>query len=62
MRRDAGIVLDHQNKDMLIFEGLVGADESGKGGPNDPIEASLARIRQLSTHEIGHSIGLQHNF
>lgn len=49
-------------QDRLIFEGLEGADKTGKGGPNDPIEISLARLRQLATHEIGHSIGLQHNF
>lgn len=49
-------------QDRLIFEGLIGADATGRGGPNDPIEISLARLRQLSAHEIGHSIGLQHNF
>lgn len=49
-------------QDRLIFEGLEGADKTGKGGPNDPIEISLARLRQLAPHEIGHSIGLQHNF
>ncbi|WP_197422491.1 MULTISPECIES: zinc-dependent metalloprotease [unclassified Phenylobacterium] len=49
-------------QDMLIFEGLVGADESGRGGPNDPIQVSLARIRQLSAHEVGHSLGFAHNF
>ncbi len=49
-------------QDRLIFEGLEGADKTGKGGPNDPIQISLARLRQLATHEIGHSIGLQHNF
>jgi len=49
-------------QDRIIFEGLVGADRTGKGGPNDPIEVSLARLRQLATHEIGHAIGLQHNF
>lgn len=49
-------------QDMLIFEGLVGADKSGKGGPNDPIQVALARIRQLSAHEVGHSLGFAHNF
>ncbi|WP_296599045.1 zinc-dependent metalloprotease [Phenylobacterium sp.] len=49
-------------QDMLIFEGLVGADQSGKGGPNDPIQVSLSRIRQLAAHEVGHSLGFAHNF
>ena len=49
-------------QDRMIFEGLVGAARTGKGGPNDPIQVALARLRQLATHEIGHSIGLQHNF
>ena len=49
-------------QDMLIFEGLVGADQNGKGGPNDPIQVSLARLRQLSAHEVGHSLGFAHNF
>lgn len=49
-------------QDMLIFEGLVGADQIGKGGPNDPILVSLARLRQLSAHEVGHSLGFAHNF
>ncbi|MDX5330845.1 MAG: zinc-dependent metalloprotease [Caulobacteraceae bacterium] len=49
-------------QDMLIFEGLVGADKVGTGGPNDPAQAALARLRQLGAHEVGHSIGLAHNF
>jgi len=49
-------------QDRMIFEGLVGADKTGKGGPDDPIAVSLARIRQLSVHEIGHALGLAHNF
>lgn len=49
-------------QDMLIFEGLVGANHNGTGGPNDPIQVSLARLRQLSAHEVGHSIGFAHNF
>ena len=49
-------------QDMLIFEGLVGADKVGTGGANDPVQAALARIRQLGAHEVGHAIGLEHNF
>lgn len=49
-------------QDMLIFEGLVGADKVGTGGPNDPIVASLARLRQLAAHEVGHALGFAHNF
>src|SRR3546814_17111797 len=49
-------------QDMLIFEGLVGADKVGTGGPNDPITAALARIRQLAAHEVGHAPALSHHF
>ena len=49
-------------QDMLIFEGLVGADKVGTGGPDDPINAALARLRQLAAHEVGHALGLAHNF
>jgi hypothetical protein len=48
-------------QDLLIFQALVGAGLTGTGNPNDPITASLARIRQLAAHEVGHAIGLAHN-
>ena len=49
-------------QDILIFQALMGAGLSNTGGPDDPIEAALARIRQLSAHEVGHTLGLAHNF
>lgn len=49
-------------QDRMIFEGLVGTAETGTGSAGDPLELALARIRQLSAHEIGHTIGLAHNF
>ncbi|QNE33443.1 DUF5117 domain-containing protein [Sphingomonas sp. NBWT7] len=49
-------------QDMLIYEGLVGAAKTGSGGPNDPAQVALARIRQLAAHEVGHALGLLHNF
>ena len=49
-------------QDRIIFEGLVGADRTGGGDPSDPLQVALARLRQLSAHEVGHAIGLQHNF
>lgn len=49
-------------QDRLIFEGLAGTDMTGTGAPDDPVELALARIRQLSAHEVGHTLGFAHNF
>lgn len=56
--------LDSQRsrQDILIFESLLGVEGTGKGGPNDPIQVALSRVRQLGAHEIGHTLGFQHNF
>lgn len=49
-------------QDILIFEGLLGAENTGSGKPDDPIAIALGRMRQLAAHEIGHTIGFAHNF
>ena len=32
------------------------------GSDSDPVEMALARVRQLSAHEVGHTLGLAHNY
>ncbi|GAA4767567.1 zinc-dependent metalloprotease [Stakelama sediminis] len=49
-------------QDIQIFEGLVGADKLNSGGPDDPVQVALARLRQLGAHEVGHTLGFAHNF
>ena len=60
----ANVILGSQRvrQDRMIFEGLAGAVKTGTGDPDDPVEVALARIRQLSAHEVGHTLGFAHNF
>ena len=60
----AHVVLGSQRvrQDRMIFEGLAGAAKTGSGDADDPVELALARIRQLSAHEVGHTLGFAHNF
>lgn len=49
-------------QDFLIAEGLVADYADGKKADPAMLEMALARIRQLSAHEVGHTIGLMHNY
>ena len=49
-------------QDYLIAEGLLAPYENGLPTDDQALALALARLRQLSAHEVGHTIGLAHNF
>jgi hypothetical protein len=49
-------------QDFLIAEGLLAPYKNGNEEDPRMMEMALARIRQLSAHEVGHTLGLAHNF
>jgi hypothetical protein len=55
-----GSLRDRQ--DYLIFEGLLSPYTIGNEKPEILYQTALARIRQLSAHEVGHTLGLGHNY
>jgi hypothetical protein len=55
-----GSLRDRQ--DYMIFEGLLSPYVNGNERPAILYETALARIRQLSAHEVGHTLGLGHNY
>jgi predicted Zn-dependent protease len=55
-----GSLRDRQ--DFLIAEGLLQPYEDGKPVSDAMLKMAIARLHQLAAHEVGHTLGLQHNF
>lgn len=49
-------------QDYLIATGLLAPFENGMPADDKMLKMALARLRQLSAHEVGHTIGLMHNY
>lgn len=49
-------------QDFLLAQGLVGDFADGKPLPPAMMELCMARMRQLAAHEVGHTLGLPHNY
>jgi hypothetical protein len=49
-------------QDHLIAEGLLAPYDRGKAVSKKMMDMALARMRQLAAHEVGHTLGLMHNF
>jgi hypothetical protein len=49
-------------QDYLIAQGLLAPFENGKPADDKMLQMALSRLSQLAAHEIGHTIGLMHNY
>lgn len=55
-----GSLRDRQ--DFLIAEGLLAPYEEGKPVSKDMENLAIARLKQLSAHEVGHTLGISHAY
>lgn len=55
-----GSLRDRQ--DFLIAEGLLAPYEEGKPVSKEMEQLAIARLKQLSAHEVGHTLGIAHSY
>ncbi|MFN8291639.1 MAG: zinc-dependent metalloprotease [Chitinophagaceae bacterium] len=49
-------------QDYLIATGLLAPFEKGLPADDKMLKMALARLKQLAAHEVGHTLGLMHNY
>lgn len=49
-------------QDFMIAQGIISPYDGSVNSDDAMLKLALARLRQLSAHEVGHTIGLAHNF
>ena len=49
-------------QDYLIAQGLLSPFEKGQPADDKMLKMALQRLRQLAAHEVGHTLGLMHNY
>lgn len=49
-------------QDYLIAQGLLSPFENGMPADNKMLQMALERLKQLAAHEVGHTLGLMHNY
>jgi len=49
-------------QDYLIAQGLLAPFENGLPADDKMLKMALDRLKQLAAHEVGHTIGLMHNY